>query len=354
MKPRERVPLAERTTLGVGGAARYYVEAADEAAVMKALSWAGENEVDIEVLGGGSNALIADAGVDALVLRVRDDHRHVEPDGDHVIVDVGAGVCWDELVAWSVANDYAGLECLSGIPGDVGAAPIQNIGAYGQEVSQTIEHVVVIDRDNAQRVVMDAASCQFAYRDSIFKGDANGRYIVVAVRFRLAVGAPPTIAYAELERAVRDHGAATLATTRDTVLVLRRRKSMVIDPEDENRRSAGSFFVNPIVSVDVADAVAASIDEPMPRYPVADDRVKLAAAWLIERAGMKKGTRQGNVGISTRHSLAIVNNGGATAEELVAFATTVRQRVRDRFNVKLHPEPRPLGFDPAEIAALYD
>jgi UDP-N-acetylmuramate dehydrogenase len=353
MKPVEQVSLSERTTLCVGGPARFWFDAADALQVVAALAWADERGVPLDVLGGGSNVLAADRGVDGLVLRVRDAAIDCEREGDDALIDVGAGMEWDALVAWSVARGYAGLECMSGIPGDVGAAPMQNVGAYGQEVSDTLEAVHAIDRRSGAAVTLAAEQCRFGYRDSAFKGALSGRYVVVGARFRLRVGGAPTIAYAELAGAVGASGAApSVASVRDTVIALRRRKSMVLDASDDNHRSAGSFFVNPVVDAALADQLASS-DETMPRYPAGDGRTKLAAAWLIEKAGMAKGTRRGQVGISSRHSLAIVNHGGATAADIVAFAIEVRRRVRERFGVTLQPEPRPLGFLPHEIEALY-
>ena len=346
MTPRENVELADHTTLGVGGPARWWYEAENEVAIRKVLAWADSRDAAVEILGGGSNALVADRGLPGLVVRVRDDAL----EDDDGVVDVGAGMSWDAFVAWSVATGYAGIECMSGIPGDVGAAPMQNVGAYGQEVATTIVHVRAIDRTTGSACVIENGDCAFAYRDSMFKSVAKDRYIITGVRFRLNKGGAPTLAYPELQRAAGD--APTLASVRETVIALRRRKSMVLDPADENRRSAGSFFVNPTVAPADADRVDDLIAEPMPRYP-AGDRVKLSAAWLIERAGFAKGTRRGNVGISTKHSLAIVNKGGATAAELVAFAAEVRAAVGDRFGVTLHPEPRPLGFEASELAALY-
>jgi UDP-N-acetylmuramate dehydrogenase len=347
----EHVPLAPFTTLGVGGSARYYLEAASSDEAARALAWAAERAIRVEVLGGGSNVLVADRGLDALVLRLRTDA--IVPHGD--VVDVDAGVAWDHLVAWSVAHDLAGLECLSGIPGDVGAAPIQNVGAYGQEVGQTLVEVEAIDRASGAREVLDHAACELRYRDSVFKGRAADRYLVTRVRFRLTPGGAPQLAYAELTRAMEGKP-ITLAAVRDTVIALRRGKSMVLDEHDENRRSAGSFFVNPVVPFSAAAAAreaAARIapGQRMPEFP-APEGVKLSAAWLIERAGFAKGTARGRVGISTRHSLALVNRGGATAAELIAFAVEVRERVHDAFGVRLTPEPRLLGFDAEETAAL--
>lgn len=346
------VPLAPHTTLEVGGPAQFYAEIDRPEQVAEALAWAADEGVPLSVIGGGSNLLVADRGVRGLVIRQR--AVAITPVGD--VVDVDAGTSWDHFVAWCVQQNLAGVECLSGIPGDVGAAPIQNIGAYGQELSETLVHVEAIDRRSGEAVTLTKAACQLAYRDSVFKRDAEGRYVVVRVRFRLTPNGPPKIAYAELQRAM--HGVPqTLANVRDTVIARRRSKSMVLDPNDENRRSAGSFFVNPTIATAEVDDVRTRADElapgeTLPAYPAGPEHTKLSAAWMIERCGMKRGTRRGAVGISTNHSLAIVNYGGATAAELIAFAVEVKHRVHEAFGVTLQPEPRLVGFEPDELAAL--
>ncbi|MBW2452954.1 MAG: UDP-N-acetylmuramate dehydrogenase [Deltaproteobacteria bacterium] len=355
----EHPSLADRTTLAVGGPARYWLDAADSDTVVGALKWAEERDLPVAVLGGGSNVLVADRGFGGLVLRVRAAERRTLPAGDDVLVDVGAGHDWDELTAWAVNQDLAGLECLAGIPGDVGAAPIQNVGAYGQEVGDCLVHVEAIERATGTQVVIDRASCALGYRQSVFKAAWADRYVVVGVRLRLRRGGEPGMAYPGVERALGGQR-PTLKAVRAAVLALRKDKSMVLSTDDENRRSAGSFFVNPTVTDDRAHEVAelarqiVGPGESMPAHPSPDGRIKLSAAWLIERSGLPKGTVRGRVGLSTRHCLAIVNRGGATAAEVVAFAAEVRARVRDRFTVALEPEPRLIGFEPDETAALLD
>ncbi|WP_437729581.1 UDP-N-acetylmuramate dehydrogenase [Sorangium sp. So ce861] len=369
---RESVPLAPLTTLGVGGPARFFAEAADDAAVVEAFRFAEARGVPLFVLGGGSNLLVADRGVDALVLRVRvrgvelaggaeaagDDGR-----GPRVLVRAGAGEGWDDLVARAVAEGWAGVECLSGIPGDVGATPIQNVGAYGQEVAETIAEVRAIDRATGAAVVLAGADCGFGYRDSRFKRAWRGRYVITAVTFALRPGGAATVRYPELQRALAaPPGGAPppLAEVRRAVIALRRGKSMVLDPADENGRSAGSFFMNPTLEAGAAAGVLARIEaagvlaagEAIPRYPAGEGRVKLSAAWLIERAGFAKGTRHGAAGISTRHTLALVNRGGATAAELLELARRVRRGVLDRFGVALTPEPDLVGFAPGDVDDL--
>ncbi len=356
--PLNDVPLALRTTLEVGGRARYFLQTANPEEVASGLSWAREHDVDVAIIGGGSNLLIADRGFDGLVIRQRDASLEHDVDGDSVRLRVTAGMNWDALVAWSVSRGFAGLECLSGIPGDVGACPIQNIGAYGQEVADVMSGVVALERQSGKTVTFDREACAFGYRDSMFKSVAPDRYVVTSVAMTLRAGGAATLRYSELERRVRQEGTPTLAKVRETVLALRSDKSMVLDPKDENRRSAGSFFLNPIVSPDGAQqamerAAVLAPGETMPRYPASSGSVKLSAAWLIERSGLSKGTVRGPVGLSTRHSLAIVNRGGATAAQIVDFAVEIQTRVRDEFGVSLRPEPRPLGFRQDEIAPLY-
>jgi UDP-N-acetylmuramate dehydrogenase len=357
----ENVPLAPRTTLAAGGAARWLIEAASETEVAAALAWAGERALPTLVLGGGSNLLVADRGFDGLVLRVRVAGVQARPGPSEIVeVEAGAGEPWDALVEHTVTSGWAGLECLSGIPGDVGATPIQNVGAYGQEVADTLVRVRVIDRKSGNAADLSREACRLGYRDSVFKREAKDRWIVVAVTFALRPGGAPALRYAELARRFTAGASPSLREVREAVVALRRSKSMVLDPADENGRSAGSFFMNPTLDPAAAERTrervrAASVlapGEAMPEFPAAEGRVKLSAAWLIERAGFRKGTGEGRVGISTRHTLAIVNRGGATAAEIVAFARGVREGVYDRFGVALAAEPVLVGFAPGETEGL--
>lgn len=349
--------LAERTTLAVGGRARGWADVSSVEEAREVLARAQRSSTALEIIGGGSNVLVADRGLDALVLHPVMRGIHVlDETPEEVLVEVGAGQNWDAFVAWAVASDLAGVECLSGIPGDVGACPIQNVGAYGQDVAQTIVEVHTLRRRDGARIEFSTEDCGFNYRDSVFKNTERDKHIVVSVRFRLRRGAAATITYPELARAIEDK--ASLQSVRDKVIELRRKKSMVLDPKDENHRSAGSFFVNPIVAPEIAEGAKAAArelapGEKMPEFCV-EGGIKLSAAWLIERAGMRRGTHRGPVGISTRHSLALVNRGGASASQLVAFACEVKACVREKFGVTLHPEPRLLGFRPAELHDLLD
>jgi len=350
---RADVPMAPFCTLGVGGPARAYVRAASEDDLRAAADWARDRALPLFLLGGGSNLLVADEGFPGLVAHV--DLRGVSvAESDGVVeVTAAAGEDWDALVARSVEAGWSGVECLSGIPGRVGATPIQNVGAYGQDVSATIARVRCLDLPTGDAVVLRADQCGFGYRDSRFKTTDRGRFAVLAVTFRLRPEAPGTVRYAELARALADLAAPGVQDVRRAVLALRRAKSMVLDPTDPNRRSAGSFFTNPTVGAEAASAVrvaAARAHGPevaaaMPAFPGEGGRVKLSAAWLIERAGLAKGHGEGPVGLSTSHTLAIVNRGGATARQVVAFARHVRDRVEERFGVRLVPEPVLLGLD---------
>ncbi|HZP35941.1 MAG TPA: UDP-N-acetylmuramate dehydrogenase [Methylomirabilota bacterium] len=349
--PREHVALAPHCTMRIGGTARYLVEAADEAAVRAAVEWAQGRGLPVRVLGGGSNLVIADEGVDGLVLKIALRGITTRPRDGAIEVTAAAGEPWDAFVRHTVEQGWAGLECLSGIPGLVGATPIQNVGAYGQEVSGTVTAVRALDRESGQVLTLTPAECGFGYRDSVFKRRFPGRHVVLAVTYRLTPGGAPSLGYADLTRDLERRGIArpSLAQVRETVLSIRRSKSMVLDPDDENARSCGSFFLNPIVDPDAFAAIearAAGLD--MPRWPQPDGSVKLSAAWLIERAGFRRGQREGPVGLSTRHTLAIVCHDGARARDVVAFARTVRAGVERRFGVRLHPEPvfwGPLGVD---------
>ncbi|HEY3067083.1 MAG TPA: UDP-N-acetylmuramate dehydrogenase [Methylomirabilota bacterium] len=338
----EHVPLAPLSTLGVGGAARYFVAATDETTVLEAVDWARRRRLAFRVLGGGSNVVVPDDGIDGLVIKI--DLRGVsarERDGA-IALNVAAGEPWDDFVRLTVARGWAGLECLSGIPGLVGATPIQNVGAYGQEVSETIVAVRALDTRARRVVTFSNLECGFAYRDSAFKRGVAGAHVVLSVEFRLMPGGAPAVRYADVEKhlALRGDVAPTLHDVRESVLEIRRAKSMVLDPDDENRRSCGSFFVNPIVTAKELTRVEAAVRDPaLPRWPQPDGRVKLSAAWLIERAGFKRGHREGGVGISTRHALAIVAHDGARAEEVVAFARRLQDMVEERCGVRLTPEP---------------
>jgi UDP-N-acetylmuramate dehydrogenase len=322
--------LAEFTTLGVGGPVERLVEVSSAAELVAAVREADEAARPLLVLGGGSNLVAPDEGWPGDVVLVRS--RGVERDGNRLTVQ--AGEDWDALVALTVEESLAGMEALSGIPGSTGATPVQNVGAYGQEVAQTITAVRVWDRAEKADRALSPAECGFAYRDSRLKREP-GRFVVLDVTFGLHPGElSRPVAYAELARRldVPVGRAAPLADVRAAVLDLRRGKGMVLDAGDPDSRSAGSFFTNPVVPAERAV-------EGCPSWPAGEGAVKLSAAWLVEHAGFGKGTRAGRVGTSSKHSLALTTEPGATATELLTFAGRVVTAVRERFGVTLVPEP---------------
>lgn len=350
---RQQVPFSELTTLGVGGPARLLADVDGTDSLVSAIGDARREGLDLFVLGGGSNLLVADAGYDGLVVRQRARRVEAEVVEGAVRVRAEAGSSWDGLVAWTVEQGYAGLECLSGIPGDVGAAPVQNIGAYGQEVGQTIEAVHAVDRTTMAECRFEEAECGFGYRTSRFKEAWLDRYVVTAVDFRLLPGGPPVLAYPELRTRLAgcDDSPPSLAEVREAVLAIRAAKSMLLDPADPNGRSAGSFFVNPVVSEPTFQRLLQTLrgsgvdPQSLPRFRQPSGRVKLSAAWLMDHCGFGKGYGSGAAGLSTRHCLAIVNRGDASAADVVALAGEVRRGVHARSGVLLWPEPRFLGFE---------
>jgi len=338
-----RVALAPLTTLGVGGSAAYFVRVEHETELAEALAWAKQRALEVRVLGGGSNVVVADSGFPGLVIDMALRGVRINNHGTELSIRAAAGEPWDEFVAAMIARGYQGLECLSGIPGRVGATPIQNVGAYGQEVSETISQVETIDTIKNTKRTFSARECQFSYRDSWFKSREPGRYIVTEVSFRLRLDAPPSLRYAELERHFREQGkpAPTLTEVREGVLQLRRAKSMLLDASDANSRSCGSFFVNPVLDASQFGefcARSAGI-EPVPQYPQPNGRVKLSAGWLIEQAGFPRGTRDGAVGLSTKHALALVAHADARTTDVTRFAARIQAGVLERFGVQLEPEP---------------
>jgi UDP-N-acetylmuramate dehydrogenase len=359
---RPRVPLAGYTTLRLGGPARHFAEAAENVELIAQVWAADERGEPLLVLGGGSNLVIADDGFPGTVVRVATRGIHREPDDGSVLLTVAAGEDWDTVVAGTVADGLAGLECLSGIPGLAGATPIQNVGAYGQEVAQTLVAVRCYDRERGELADLTAAQCGFGYRTSAFKRSlrtwaaggpgVTGRFVVLGVTFRLARSAlSAPVRYAELARAlgIEEGGRAPLAEVRSAVLALRRGKGMVLDPADPDTRSAGSFFTNPVLDLaafaDLERTVAATLgpEARLPTFPAAPGQVKVSAAWLIERSGFTKGYAPGPDGqgarISTKHTLALVNPGKATTASLLALAREITDGVRKTFGVPLTPEP---------------
>ena len=344
MLVREDVPLAPLTTLRLGGPARRLVTAYDEDEILRAVTTAGR--APLLVLGGGSNLVVADEGFDGTVVQVAAHGLATQRDGDDVLLTAQAGQDWDALVAHTVVQGMVGLEAMSGIPGLVGATPLQNVGAYGADVSQVVERVRTLDRTSRRVVELSAKQCAFGYRASRFKADPE-RWVVLAVTYRLGIGTlSAPVRYAELASAlgIAVGECAPLPDVRRAVLALRRGKGMVVDEDDPDSRSAGSFFTNPLLD---PPALAALVDRlggaQVPGHVDADGRTKVSAAWLIERAGFAKGHGDGPVGLSRKHVLALVNRGGGSTGQLLAVAREVRDGVRDALGVELVPEPVLVG-----------
>jgi UDP-N-acetylmuramate dehydrogenase len=351
LKTQENIPLAPLTTFRVGGPARYFVEAHTEREDIDAVAYAAEHKLPLFVLGGGSNLLVSDDGWPGLVLKVSLPGVEFEGDRQKMLFHAGAGESWDSLVALTVSKNCGGLECLSGIPGTVGGTPVQNVGAYGQEVSQTITRVHALEIATGKRLEMSNGDCGFTYRSSIFNTTHRDQYIVLEVSYRLIRNGEAKIEYADLKNffAASNSQKPTLQQVRDAVRSIRQSKAMLIVSGDEDCRSAGSFFKNPIVSQAEATRIEAMAQKfapaaILPRYPSADGQVKLAAAWLVEQAGFPKGYGLGPVGISRKHTLAIVNRGGATAKDIVALKNAIQEKVFDVWGVSLQPEPVFVGF----------
>ncbi|UTI65261.1 UDP-N-acetylmuramate dehydrogenase [Paraconexibacter antarcticus] len=346
--------LAPHTTLRLGGPAAREVTVTDENALVHAVAEADDAGEPLLLLGGGSNVVIADEGFPGLVVLIRTTGIERVEGGGKVVLTVAAGEDWDGFVARVVADGLAGVEALSGIPGSVGATPIQNVGAYGQDVAETIVRVRAYDRHERAVVALDAADCGFGYRHSRFK-DEPGRFVVLDVSFALDRGGlSRPLRYVELTRAldVPIGGAAPLADVRAAVLRLRAAKGMVLDAADHDTWSAGSFFTNPILDPEDFAALDARVleqlgpDARLPRYPEPDGRLKTSAAWLIERAGFAKGhPGRGPATISAKHTLALTNRGDATTADLVALAREVAAGVRAAYGVALVPEPVFVGHD---------
>ena len=331
------------TTFGIGGAARYFAEARSKDEIVEAVLWARERGVPLFVLGGGSNLLVRDAGFAGLVLKVA--VMGVEAGGGNLF-DVGAGEVWDRFVEMMMWVGMAGVECLAGIPGSVGGTPVQNVGAYGQEVAETIESVEAFDRKSLEWVELDKAACRFRYRESLFNTDEPGRYIVTRVRFRLRPMGRPNLRYADLQRRFAGREGVTLMEVARAVREIRREKGMVLVEGDADTRSAGSFFKNPVVALERLAGIAAAAgveEDTVPHWPAGEGRTKVPAAWLLERAGFVKGYRMGAAGISTRHTLALTNRGGATCADVERLQDEIVRGVGERFGITLEREPVLLG-----------
>ena len=345
MKFQQKIKLAGFTTIKLGGEAKEFVMCETVGQIKEALSYAKEKGLAVWILAGGSNTVFSDEGFDGLVIKI--DLKGVAYDdrGGFVFVRAASGENWDDFVKECVKRNLAGLESLSGIPGSVGATPIQNVGAYGQEASDVIETVRVLDRASMEEKEFTAKECKFGYRTSAFKEQDNGKYIIIEVVYRLIKNGAPKIAYPELDKKIKEQFGKrlSLSQVREAVLELRRAKSMVLDPKDENSASCGSFFTNPIITQKEFEALQARVKskkgfDEAPFFQTSDNKIKVPAAWLIEQAGFAKGYRLNGAGISDNHCLAIVNKGGTT-KDVLNLANKIKENVKGRFGISLEFEP---------------
>ncbi|HTD97202.1 MAG TPA: UDP-N-acetylmuramate dehydrogenase [Edaphobacter sp.] len=343
----ENVSLAPYTTFRIGGPARFFAEVTTEDELLEAIQFARERNLELFILGGGSNLLVGDSGFDGLVIHIA---IHIATptisSGHFINTTVAAGTDWNAFVLQICEQGISGVECLAGIPGSIGGTPVQNVGAYGQEVADTITAVRALDRDTGTFVDLSHKQCGFAYRRSIFNTTHRGRYIVTAVTFRLDRNAKPNLSYADLKRHF-DGLTPTSLDVYNAVRSIRHSKGMLIVEGEADCRSAGSFFKNPIVAkstlATIASALKLSVDK-VPHWPADKGQIKLPAAWLLEQAGFHKGFALGNAGVSSRHTLALINRSNATAAEVVTLRDVIQQQVKARFNIELEQEPVQLGF----------
>ena len=339
MNLREQVPLAPYTTFQIGGPARWFVEASTEGDILEAIDFARMRSLPLFVLGGGSNLLVSDQGFPGLVLRIA--LKRIEQQNE--TFRVAAGEDWDGFVSHAVSASHAGIECLAGIPGTVGGTPVQNVGAYGQEVAETIVAVRVIDLTNLEIRNLSPSDCGFTYRRSIFNSTERRRYIVTRVDYVLKKDGAARIAYADLKKHFAEATEPSLAEVSAAVRSIRRKKGMLIVPGDPDCRSAGSFFKNPVVDAGHYSQIVARHAGEVPNYPAGEGLVKLPAAWLVEQAGFHKGYALGAAGISSRHTLALINRGEAKAADILALRDRIVAAVEQKFRIRLEPEPVFLG-----------
>ena len=349
MRIEENKELGPLTTFEVGGPARWFVRAEAASDVAEAVEWARKRGVPLFVLGGGSNLVVADAGFDGLVLQVA--VKGIRADfplsAEGRLFEAAAGEDWDSFVDRALIENCAGVECLAGIPGTVGGTPVQNVSAYGQEVASTIVSVRAYDMQQGAIVELGADECGFSYRRSRFNTADRGRFVILSVKYRLQPGGAPLLKYADLARSFPAGAKPTLSQVASAVREIRRSKGMLLVESDADCRSAGSFFKNPVVAEQKAAEIARVAGAEPPRFPAGAEfpgMVKVSAAWLIERAGFSRGYKLGRAGISSKHTLALVNLGGATAAEILALAGEIRSGVVEKFGVDLQMEPVLLGF----------
>lgn len=351
--PQEHVSLAQYSTFGVGGTARFFVDITSDDDVSGAVAFAKEQSLPLLILGGSSNILVSDEGFPGLVGHITMNGHEVSIQGDDVFLTVGAGESWDSIVALCVEQGWSGIECLSGIPGSVGAAPVQNIGAYGHSIQEVLVSVDVFDTNSCVMSSLTADECQFSYRSSIFKTPEGAHFIITLVTLRLSrTSTAPIPSYHDLATAF--HGTSSevpIVDIRKAVIEARVKKGMVLIPGYEQFKSAGSFFKNPVVQAAIFSHARPTIQSHPDGscadpwfWSQSDGRIKVSAACLLECAGFPKGFTQGNVGISPRHALAIINRGGARASDIAALASTIQKKVHDLFGIDLEREVRYIGF----------
>lgn len=343
MQFQEHVALAPLTTFGIGGPARWFAQATEESDIVEAIRFAAEHRLPLFILGGGSNLLVSDAGFPGLVLHISLKGIEIETLGQKTIFHSGAGEDWDAFVSLAVKQNCAGVECLAGIPGTVGGTPVQNVGAYGQEVADTIVGVRAYDRTTEQFVELSKEDCSFSYRRSMFNTTGRNRYIVSRVDYALQPGASARIAYADLQKRFASGRAPSLNEVAEVVREIRRGKGMLFVEGEADCRSAGSFFKNPVIPDTHFAELQAKEGVEVPHYSAGPGKVKVPAAWLMEHAGFIKGYAMGNAGVSSRHTLALINRGGATAADIFALRDRVIAEVHSRFGITLEPEPVVVG-----------
>jgi UDP-N-acetylmuramate dehydrogenase len=343
---REHVPLAPYTTLRIGGPARFFCEITTESELLEAITFARERDLPLFVLGGGSNLLVSDSGFDGLVLHMAiTTPNQTNSEGNSLDITAATGTDWNFFVLALCEQSISGVECLAGIPGSVGGTPVQNVGAYGQEVADTITQVRALDLKTLNFITLTHEQCRFAYRSSIFNTTHRGHYIVTQVTFRFDRTASPHLTYADLTR----HFAGQSPTPIDiyhAVREIRHSKGMLIVEGEADCRSAGSFFKNPVVPESLLTKIATILEIPadkIPHWPAGESLIKLPAAWLLEKAGFTKGFQLGNAGISSRHTLALINRGNASAADIEKLRDTIQQEVNARFHIQLEQEPVQLG-----------
>jgi UDP-N-acetylmuramate dehydrogenase len=342
----QNVPLAPFTTFRIGGPARYFAEVRTESELLEAVTHAREHNLPIFVLGGGSNLLVSDSGFDGLVIHIAlDGPIHFTRTDSSIESTVAAGIEWNTFVLAACKQGISGIECLAGIPGSVGGTPVQNVGAYGQEVAETIASVRALDLESNIFLDLSNSECGFAYRRSLFNSTQRGRYIVTAVTFHFDAVAKPRVTYADLARHFGDAQPAPIEVYH-AVREIRHRKGMLLVEGEPDCHSAGSFFKNPIVAESILDPIAAALNlrpSQIPHWPAGGNQVKLPAAWLLERAGFVKGFALGEAGISSRHTLALINRGNAAATDIKNLRDRIEHEVKSRFSIQLEQEPVQLG-----------